>query len=194
MVAMSKMCAGDKAMQQNSIPQRRKRDTEHRMRLHVRMTLSYVIATTAVALIGELLMMALLFLFLTHFTLAGKNQQTSATGVARWYALLASTQAHGSHLDQGNIFAPNPPDAIAPPADVEQFVTDHSMGVVLLIAPDGQVLASSYPSRYPVATSVVHLLPKSAAFIMYALSGKPQDPIVAATSQGHVASIAQTVW
>jgi signal transduction histidine kinase len=68
------------------------------------------------------------------------------------------------------------------------------MGVVLLIAPTGQVLASSSPLRYPVATSVAHLLPGNVALITNALCGKPQDPMTEATPQGHVVSIAQTVW
>jgi NarL family two-component system sensor histidine kinase LiaS len=181
-------------VQQDSIPLQRTRGARKRMRLHVRMTLSYVIVTTAVALVGELLIMGLLFLFLTQFTLAGQYQLSGATGAARWYALMAFVQAHGSRLDPQAIFAPNPPAAIAPPADVEQFVTNHTLGVVLLIAPTGQVLASSYPARYPVASSIAHLLPGSAALITHALSGHLQNPLIAKTPQGRMVSIAQTVW
>jgi signal transduction histidine kinase len=180
-------------MKQNRILEKHRSGISKRARLHVQMTLSYVIVTAAIALIGELLLMALLLLFLTHFTLAGKNRQTLATEVAEWYALSASVQANGSRLEPQTLFSPNPPDATGPPADIEQFVMDRSLGVVLLIAPNGQILASSSPTRYPIATSAQHLLPGSAALITSALSGKPQDPITGATPR-HVVSIAQTVW
>src|SRR5205807_1718814 len=63
----------------------------------------------------------------------------------------------------------------------------------LLIAPNGQVLASSYPARYPASAPVAHELPAQAQFILNALAGRAASS-VEHPSSWHVVSAVQTVW
>src|SRR5205823_4974298 len=64
---------------------------------------------------------------------------------------------------------------------------------VLLLTPSGQILASSYPTRYPISTSVAQLLPEQKQFILNALKGKGGSK-VEITAQGHVISAVEPVW
>lgn len=63
----------------------------------------------------------------------------------------------------------------------------------LLVDPAGQVLATSFPARYPAPSNVAQELPAAAPLIQAALAGKPGS-VVENTPQGSVASVAQTVW
>ena len=63
----------------------------------------------------------------------------------------------------------------------------------LLLAPNGQILASSYPVRYHVSISAAQSLPEQQQFILNALKGKGGSK-VEITAQGHVISAVEPVW
>src|SRR5438876_7869243 len=62
----------------------------------------------------------------------------------------------------------------------------------LLFAPNGQILASSYPVRYPVSTSAAHLLPEQKQLILNALAGRGES-MIKNTAQGQIISAAEPV-
>src|SRR5207248_958855 len=62
----------------------------------------------------------------------------------------------------------------------------------LLIAPNGQVVASSYPARYPTSQPDAQLLSGKSHFIMNALAGMPGSTLDQ-TSQGRFASAVEPV-
>ena len=64
---------------------------------------------------------------------------------------------------------------------------------VLLLAPDGKILASSYPAHYPVSTSAALLLPKQVPLINNAFEGKAGS-VDESTSQGHIVVAVEPVW
>ena len=64
---------------------------------------------------------------------------------------------------------------------------------VLLLAPDGKILASSYPAHYPVSTSAALVLPKQVPLINNAFEGKAGS-VDESTSQGHIVVAVEPVW
>lgn len=169
--------------------------------LQGRMTISYVGVCLATALLVELLFVVIILVVLPRLPFVDKTTLNAATHTAQVYALEASVQAEGAALDPRSTFQPGQPSSLAlSGADSSEsvpYIDTHSstpqMGAfTLLIAPNGQVLASSYPARYPVATPVAHLLPEQTQLILNALAGKAGS-MVEITAQGHVASVAQPV-
>lgn len=65
--------------------------------------------------------------------------------------------------------------------------------VALLIGPEGQVIASSYPDQYPAAQDYARVIPGDIALVRNALAGKP-DYRVSENERGRVVSVAQPVW
>src|SRR6266568_4653010 len=84
--------------------------------LRAHMTISYVLVTLAAALVVEILLMGLLFILLTHFSLASSEVLPDAMHVADWSALSAAVQADGSVLNPHTTFTPGQPASIALPA------------------------------------------------------------------------------
>jgi serine phosphatase RsbU (regulator of sigma subunit) len=176
-------------------------------RLQVRMTISYIAVTVVIVLLLELLVSLIIAFILTHgldIVVSNTAQQT-----AHAYALEAAIQAGGTGLDPHSTFQPGRPSSIALPEDSAPrripFISDgvtytdprshpsHMLAFALLIAPDGQVLASSYPAQYPVSTLVTRLLPQQTSLILNALAGRAGSTIED-TAQGHVVSAVEPVW
>jgi two-component system, NarL family, sensor histidine kinase LiaS len=149
--------------------------------LGTRLTLAYMWVTAVLVLVLEILavigLLILLFSVILPFTYTLVVRQT-----AERYAFAASLQAKGSALDPQSTFQENQPGTLALPGtpahgDFQIPYTaanapkTHPFAFALVIAPDGHILASSYPQRYPLQASASLLLPHKASLIAEALEG-----------------------
>jgi len=174
--------------------------------LRFRMTVSYALTTVAAVLLLEILVGTAVWAVLTFSSLATNGFIAGARQTANLYALAAAAQAGGAVLDPHTTFAPGQPSSIA--LSKEYFSNSqsqdipynntHSSGTqngafALLITPNGHVLASSYPARYPASTPIARLLPGKSQLIMKALAGVPESA-VDVTSQGRTVSVVEPVW
>ena len=162
------------------------------------MTVSYALTTVAAVLVLEILFFTAIWAALTFSPLADNGFIAGATQPAKVYALAASGQAGGAALDPRTTFEPGQPFSIALSKDYFssqgqgyiQYINSRSPAMqdaafALLITPDGHVLASSYPARYPLGTPVAQLLPNTSHLITNALAGTPGGA-VEQTAQGRV--------
>jgi len=153
-------------------------------RLQAQMTISYVLVTVVAVLILELLVFSLLAfsVFRNGNGLTPKVQQT-----AQQYAHLISQQVKGATLasypssslgDPGLQATPGETvtgtDHIVVPHINKLYSAEKSFTFALLIAPNEQIFASSYPRRYIVGTSVSQLLSNRASLIEDARQGNDQ--------------------
>src|SRR5438046_2369997 len=169
-------------------------------RLRVRMTISYVVVSVVSALLLELLLIVLFLVVLTP--LIDRAVQDTARQTAQSYALEAASQGGGIALNPHSTFQQGQPfSLVSPGAAVSQYGPNSGassntsqMGeFALLLAPNGQILASSYQVRYPVSISAAQLLPEQQQFILNALKGRGGSK-VEITAQGHVISAVEPVW
>jgi serine phosphatase RsbU (regulator of sigma subunit) len=174
--------------------------------LRFRMTVSYALTTVAAVLLLEILVGTAVWAVLTFSPLAGFWTTPGARQTAKLYALTASAQAGGAALDPHTTFEPGQPSSIALSQgdfsnggniQIIQYNNTRSPNAqdaafALLIAPDGRVLASSYPARYPASTPIARLLPGKSQLIMKALAGVPGST-VDETSQGRSVSAVEDV-
>ncbi len=174
--------------------------------LRFRMTVSYALTTVAAVLLLEILVGTAVWAVLTFSPLAGFWTTPGARQTAKLYALTASAQAGGGALDPHTTFEPGQPSSIALSQgdfsnggniQIIQYNNTRSPNAqnaafALLIAPDGRVLASSYPARYPASTPIARLLPGKSQLIMKALAGVPGST-VDETSQGRSVSAVEDV-
>ena len=160
-------------------------------KLRVQMTISYVGVSVVSALLVELLLALLFFLIILRLPFVDQTAMNTANHVAQVYALEAAVQAGGNALDPRTTFQVGQSSSLTLPAG-DSTVDPKTIAVALLIAPNGQVLASSDPEQYPLAASATHLLPAQAPIIRDALAGRSGNVVVVA-SQGHVTSVAQPV-
>jgi serine phosphatase RsbU (regulator of sigma subunit) len=164
-------------------------------RLHVRMTISYLVVATSTALLLELAVV--IGLFLAVSALLTKAVPIMTRNAARVYAVQAALQASNTGLDPRTTFQPGQPASIAlsgsddtgeipfidnqvPYLDphAPPPVHDHSApielsGFALLVTPNGHVLASSDPAHEQPSKSVTDLLagPQARA-VLTALGGQ----------------------
>jgi serine phosphatase RsbU (regulator of sigma subunit) len=176
-------------------------------RLQTRMTISYVAVTVVTALLLELLIGGTVVVILSGTSILDRVILTTTKHTAQVYALEAALKVEGTALNPRTTFQPGQPASIdldegntkqtIPYIDTQvPYIDPHSptpklAAFALLIAPSGQVLASSYPARYPVSTPIAQLLPGQAHFILNALAGRSESMI---DSQGRVASAVEPVW
>ncbi|MDQ2713873.1 MAG: SpoIIE family protein phosphatase [Chloroflexota bacterium] len=176
--------------------------------LQTRMAISYVGTSLVIVLLLELLVGGLLFFVLARSPFLDDVILHAAKQTAQVYALQAALQAGDTALDPRATFQPGQPSSFTAPDDLFAKIPYLSESVpyigagtrsvrtvsfALLIAPNGRVLASSYPARYPVSASVARLLPGEAGLIFGALAGRTAS-VVQDTTQERVASAADTVW
>lgn len=160
-------------------------------KLSVRMTISYVVVSVVSALLVELLLALLFFLVILRLPFIDQGTLDSANSAAQYYALEAAVQSNGNALNPASTFQPGQPASLTLPPAVTTNNPKTGM-VALLIAPNGQVIASSDTVYYPVAAQAVRLLPTQAQIIRTALTGKAGSK-VAVLAQGHVVAVAQPV-
>ncbi|HKV02802.1 MAG TPA: SpoIIE family protein phosphatase [Ktedonobacteraceae bacterium] len=170
------------------------------------MTVSYALTTVAAVLLLEILLGTAVWAVLTFSPLAYSWTTPGARQTAKLYALTASAQAGGAALDPHTTFEPGQPSSIALSQgdfsnggniQIIQYNNTRSPNAqdaafALLITPDGRVLASSYPARYPASTPIARLLPGKSQLIMKALAGVPGST-VDETSQGRSVSAVEDV-
>lgn len=182
-------------------PNRRSDKLKKWSKLQVRMTISYVGVSVVTALLVELLIGLLFFVVLARFPFADQGSVDTAKRTAQIYALEAAVQSGGTSLDPHSTFQPGQPSSIVLPGGDSSLTvpytgttspTTQPVQFALLIAPNGQILASSYPALYPPSKPVAQLLSKQAPLILNALTGK-EGSMVDITSQGHIASVAEPV-
>src|SRR5579863_1220478 len=179
-------------------------------RLQARMTFSFVGVAVVTALVIELLLALLFFLVIANLPFVDQSALNTARFTAQNYALEAAVQAGGTNtLDPHSTFQPGQPTSLvlpgANPTEVVPYITTSipatpapssptalAPEIALLIAPNGQIIASSYPQLYPNSSSISQVLPRQTQLILDALAGKAGG-IVNNTSQGHIASYAQPV-
>lgn len=168
-------------------------------RLQVRMTTSYVVVSVVSALLIELILIVLFLVVITP--LIDQNVQDTARRTAQSYALEAASQGGGVALNPHSTFQPGQPFSLVLPGENVSHQGPYSgansnaqqMGeFVLLLTPRGQVLASSYPSHYPISTPVAQLLPEQHQLILNTLTGRGGSKIEI-TAQGHVISAVEPV-
>lgn len=173
--------------------------------LQRRMTITYALTTLAAVLFIEILIVTTIGTLLSYGPLAVNEFVNGARQTARTYALAASVQAGGEVLDPQTTFEPNRPSSIALPDDNRSGSSSDAPYVsnklknaqiatfALLIAPDGHILASSYPAQYPSNTPAAQLLPSKVHLINNALVGRSGNA-VDWTAQGRIVSVVEPVW
>jgi NarL family two-component system sensor histidine kinase LiaS len=184
-------------------PFKPKQTTSRWSGLQSRITISYALTTIVVVLLIEILFVTMLILALLYTPLADGDLTRGAKLTVELYALKAAVQGNGAVLNPQTTFAPGQPASIAltePDANNHPPVTYVSQKLpasqvvpfALLITPEGRVLASSYPARYPATTPVSHLLPARSHLIQQALAGNGGQ-IIETTQQGRSISIVEPV-
>ena len=150
------------------------------------MTISYV-AVTLGSVVSFLLLVTLTSGVLEVFFSDSQGNNTFLRDTqqqAQTYALVAALQGQGKALDPRTSFMPGQAHTIALPGQENQVYNvfapyistaapdPASVTVAMLIAPDGRLLTSSYPSRYPMGMAVAALLPEQRRAIGQALAGQ----------------------
>mgnify|MGYP001445131286 CR=1 FL=1 len=169
-------------------------------RLQVRMAISYVAVSVIIALLLELLLVVIFFTLIVNLPYVNQSVVNAANYSAQVYALEASVQGGGTALNPRTTFRPGQLYSLSAPAGFpsgngSNNNSNPSLAQVvqfaLLIAPNGQVLVSSDPSRYPVGANVAQLLPGQAQLIQNALAGKAGNTT---NMIGHSTSAVQPIW
>ncbi len=169
--------------------------------LQARMALSYVAVTVVSVLVLELLAAGtFLTLFFTGDQLAHRVEAT-----ARQYAgdVSARVRGHAISADPTLILG----DATARQGEITlsadgvtvPYIRTLAPGAgplafALLIAPDGRVVASSYPGGYPKGTRATAALPAGAPLVADALAGGTPPSEIADSSTGRIARATAPVW
>lgn len=178
--------------------------------LQARMTISYVLVTVAAMFLLEILIGILLTSLIGAFYSDALFPQIAGQ-VARQYAFVAALQANSTALNPRSTFLPGQPDSLLPFRDEGAVLLSQASTVNvpytnallpdtqavefgLLIAPDGSVLASSYPSRYPAQTAVSTLLPAKKGAITAALTNGTAASGTETTQAGPTAWAVVPVW
>lgn len=179
-------------------------------RLRTRMAISYVAVTLLIVLLLESLVLGLLLYVFTRSPLPGYWALQQSGSTAEIIALKAAVHSSESGLSSTLTFEPGRDSSLAleqqegdPPslswfAPGLDYVAPGSPApaqpsVALVIGPEGQVIASSYPDRYPVSATVEQLVPADLELIRNALSGQSNGD-VRESGRITVASVAYTIW
>jgi serine phosphatase RsbU (regulator of sigma subunit) len=152
------------------------------------MTMSYVVVSVVTALFVELLLILLVLLVVARLPLVDLGAQTAAKSTAQFYALEAAVQANGTALDPNSTFQPGHPSSLDAP--VEASSNSQQVAFELLVAPGGQVLASSDLKDYPISRPITneHLDQQQVQLVLAALAGSAGGGV-----EDRVASAAQPV-
>ncbi len=178
--------------------------------LQFRTTITYALTTVAAVLVVEIILAAIVWLGLTSGPLVQQWTIAAASQTARQYALAAAAKSGGQALDPGTTFEPGQPGSIVlfgvgtdasaatgfsggrgpQPAQIPVFDSQAppaNSPFAMLVRPDGRVLASTMPARYPSGALAADLLPAYSQPIAKALAGQsastdeaPQGDSVAA--------------
>jgi NarL family two-component system sensor histidine kinase LiaS len=180
----------------------RKRESKKRSKLHVRMTMSYVAMAVGTTLVLEILFGVVMFIFLTTTSVPNLDDLKTIKQTAQLYAFATAFQTGGVSLNPHTTFEPDRPFSIALPTGYSNSIPYigtsspgyHNDTFALLIAPDGRILACSFPARYPASQPAARLLPERANVINNALKGVEGGAIDMNAPQGRVVYAAEPVW
>ncbi len=154
--------------------------------LQARMTISYVGVTVGSVLFLEILVMLGVIFGLYSSILLPPLLEPPLRQKASQYALVASSQAKGEQLNPQSTFVTGRADSLVVagmtlPTDQGiganvKYINAHNPNVpsdmfALLLAPNGQIVASSYPGRYPLHTFFVTMFPDKTTAVVHALDG-----------------------
>jgi len=175
--------------------------------LQARMTISYVWVTIASVLLLEIVAFFLLLLTVRAYyennLLLPRVQQT-----AQQYASTITAQSKGMPLNPATTYALGTPEVQATtltiepakgvviPAITRRYPANEPIAFALLVAPNGEVIASSYPQRYNKGVQAAQLLPDQAQLITNALQGKQDSrtKINQLLTSGNSEEVVETVW
>lgn len=176
-----------------------------RSSLRAQMTSSYMAVTAGSVLSFMLLAVLVQGLLIALFGGGDGAFPVLMQQQAQTYALAAAVQAGGVALDPATNFIPGQAHTIA--TDLVQSQQDHtsasyistgnpdptSVTIALLMAPDGHLVASSYPAHYPAGMALSKLLPAQQQAIAQALAGHDSTGAeqIASASVGYAA---EPVW
>lgn len=152
------------------------------------MAASYVAVTLAIVLLLEALVVASVLYLVTRSPLPGYVALQTADQAAQVMALQAAVQGDGASLSAASTFAPGHADSLT----VRTHAGEETLSwfelqlpyvfpgapapqrpaVALLVRPDGRVLASSFPDRYPATSPAADVLGEDAALVQAALRGQ----------------------
>lgn len=179
-------------------PNLRKKGRPFYRGLQARMAASYVLATAAVVILVEAVAIGVIIPnLLASQDLQNRVNQTAANLSDQLSLLSTSTD----HLVLPSDFVLGQPGSSLGPGQVQdsgnglvvpQVGTSFSAGALpltlaLVFTPDGKVLASSYPGRYPAGSSAYAAIPGGATYEF----GKPGQ--ISSTPSGQVAWIVQPI-
>jgi hypothetical protein len=158
--------------------------------LQVRMTFSYVWVTAIFVLLLEILAVSL-YILLINFQAETANLAL-AQRVCVQYAYAASVQSNGLVLNPRTTFQPGLPYSLMPlgtrspgenarrtfdltnytiPYVAESNPAQLPPAIGLVIAPNGRIVASSYPAHYPTNMLFTQLLPHQSSAVALAMHG-----------------------
>jgi signal transduction histidine kinase len=155
--------------------------------LRARMTISYVAVTIGIVfsfLLFQALAVGAVTALIPSSTALSGDFSVAMRRQAHTYAAIAALQARGGALDPATSFDPSQPHSIAFVSQDSQrydvlapYITSGapdptSVVIALLVAPDGRLVASSYPKRYPAGTVASTLMPAQTQAIDRALAGQ----------------------
>jgi two-component system, NarL family, sensor histidine kinase LiaS len=180
--------------------------------LQARMTFSYVWVTALFVLLLEILAVAL-YLFLINIQ-AETSNLALAQRVCVQYAYAASVQSNGLVLNPRTTFQPGQPYSLIPlgtrtpgenarlnfdlsnytiPYIAENNPAQPPPAIGLVIAPNGRIVASSFPAHYPTNMLFTQLLPHQSTAVAHAMRGNS----IYAKTQPHepdLLYVAETIW
>lgn len=176
--------------------------------LRARMTISYVVVTVG-TVFTFLLLVVLASGAISAFVPASKTVSRDFLNAiqrqAQTYAMVAAYQARGEALDPQTSFIPGNAHtiALANPDNQNHEVFAHyiattspdpnSITIALLVATNGRVVASSYPSRFAPGTAISSLSPVQTRAIDQALAGRTSRG-TGEISSAMVGYDTETVW
>lgn len=176
-------------------------------RLHAKMTFSYVWVTVVSVLFLEVVVAITAVSIIIFSPVLDNGRILEAKHIAQSYAMSASVQAKNSTVDARTTFMPGQSFSLVPfngvvnstdSADMPTYVgqplaSGQTVAFALLVSPDGTILASSYPSLYPLHQAVARVLPVDATLVTKALAGQ-EGGAANSTPQGRTTSAAVPVW
>lgn len=164
------------------------------------MTISYVWITLLSLFLLECLLLVLVLYIAYSYVFPAFLWQD-----ARSYARAASVQASDTQLNPQSTFRPRQAYTLLVPnekghnddygiAYIDTYrPSSQLVSFALLIGPDGRVVASSYPSRYPLHGYVSTILPEQANEILTVIRNQEASPRFHASLQGSYTSVVP-VW
>ena len=177
--------------------------------LQTRMTFSYVWVTALFVILVEILAGFLSIIVINQ--LQDTSDLALAERVAIQYAYAASLQSDGLVLNPRSTFQPGQPYSLVslgqrvPGENARRtngllnqtipYVNERNPAhppdaIVMLIAPDGRITASSFPARYPAGALFSSLFPRQSVAVAQAMRGVS----VYAKALPDTVYIAETVW